>query len=230
MKKAKENWIGEQCQNTEDCLKKNNSKKAYKLVQDLTGTKQERTTAIQDKGGTCLTENEDILKRWTEYCSELYNYRATGDPEVLNVHPAANDTNHPILREEVEAAVKSLKKVKSAGVDKIPAELLQQGAEAMVNALLIICNKIWWTGEWPTPWTQSLVITLPKNGNLCQNYLTISLISHPSKVMLKIILNRLKPEAEKIIAEEEAGFRPGRSTTEQIFNLRILCERYLQHQ
>ena len=48
--------------------------------------------------------------------------------------------------------------------------------------------------------------------------------------MLKIILNRLKPEAEKIIAEEQAGFRPGRSTTEQIFNLRILCERYLQHQ
>ena len=48
--------------------------------------------------------------------------------------------------------------------------------------------------------------------------------------MLNIILNRLKPEAEKIIDEEQAGFRPGRSTTEQIFNLRILCERYLQHQ
>ena len=58
----------------------------------------------------------------------------------------------------------------------------------------------------------------------------ISLISHPSKVMLKIILNRLKPEAENIIAEEQAGFRPGCNTTEQIFNLRILCERYLQHQ
>ena len=48
--------------------------------------------------------------------------------------------------------------------------------------------------------------------------------------MLKIILNKLKPQAEKIIAEEQAGFRAGRSTTEQIFNLRILCERYLQHQ
>ena len=102
----------------------------------------------------------------------------------------------------------------------------------MISVLLIICNKIWQTGEWPTQWTQSLVITLPKKGNLqlCQNYRTISLISHPSKVMLKILLNRLKPEAEKIIAEEQAGFRPGRSTTEQIFNLRILCERYLQHQ
>ena len=100
----------------------------------------------------------------------------------------------------------------------------------MINVLLIICNKIWQTGEWPAQW--SLVITLPKKGNLqlWQNYRTISLISHPSKVILKIILNRLKPEAEKIIAEEKAGFRPGRNTTEQIFDLRILCERYLQHQ
>ena len=102
----------------------------------------------------------------------------------------------------------------------------------MISALTNICNKIWQTGEWPTPWTQSLIITLPKKGNLqlCQNYRTISLISHPSKVMLRIILNRLKPVAENIIAEEQAGFRAGRSTTEQIFNLRLICERYLQHQ
>ena len=76
----------------------------------------------------------------------------------------------------------------------------------------------------------SLVITLPKKGNLqqCQNYRTISFISHPSNVMLEIILKRLKPQAEKIIAEEQSGFKAGRSTTE--LNLRILCEKYLQHQ
>ena len=87
-------------------------------------------------------------------------------------------------------------------------------------------------GIGPHQWTQSLVITLPKKGNLqqCQNYRTISLICHPSKVMLKILLNHLKPQAETIIAEEQAGFRAGRSTTEQILNLRIICERYLQHQ
>ena len=119
---------------------------------------------------------------------------------------------------------------KTAGVDNIPVELVQAGGEDVITALTTICNTIWRTGEWPTPWTQSLVITLSKKGNLqqCQNYPTISLINHPSKVMLKIILNRLKPQAEKIIAEEQAGFRAGRSTTEQIFNLRILCEKYLQ--
>ena len=84
----------------------------------------------------------------------------------------------------------------------------------------------------PTPRTQSLIITFPKKGNLqlCQNYRTISLISHSSKVMLKVILNRLKLQAEEIIAEEQAGFRAGRSTTEQIFNLKILCEKSLKHQ
>ena len=73
---------------------------------------------------------------------------------------------------------------------------------------------------------------IPKKGNLqqCHDYRTMSLISHPSKVMLKIILNRLKPRAEMIIDEEQAGFRAGRSTTEQIFNLGIFCEKYLQHQ
>ena len=62
MKRATENWIGEQCQHIDDCLKKNNSEKAYKLVQDLTCTKQERTTTIQDKGGTGRPEElERIL-------------------------------------------------------------------------------------------------------------------------------------------------------------------------
>ena len=132
----------------------------------------------------------------------------------------------------MEATVKALKLGKSAGVDNITAELIQAGGEAMIDILTSVCNKIWKTGEWPTTWGQSLIITLPKKGNLqlCQNYRTVSLISHPSKVMLKIILNRLQPQAEEIIAEEQAGFRAGRSTTEQIFNLMILCEKYLQNQ
>ena len=106
-----------------------------------------------------------ILKRWTEYCSELYtrnNRRSQGAR-----CPSTNQQRQlPYLLEKVEAAVKSLRKGKSAGVDNIPSELVQAGGEAMIDMLLIICNKIWQTGEWPTPWTQSLIITLPKKGNL----------------------------------------------------------------
>jgi len=77
-----------------------------------------------------------------------------------------------------------------------------------------------------------LVLQLPKKGNLkkCINYRTISLINHPSKILLRIILNRLKTQAEELLAEEQAGFRPKRSCVEQIFNCTVLIEKHLQHQ
>ena len=97
----------------------------------------------------------------------------------------------------------------------------------MIDVLTEICNRIWRTGEWPTPWTQSLIITLPKKVTF-GSARTTELAA--SSVMLKVILNGLKPQAEEIIVEEQAGFRAGRNTTEQIFNIRILCEKFLQSQ
>ena len=120
IKKAKENWIGEQCSEIEENLRKNNSKRAYQLVKDLTTVKQGKVTFVQDRSGKCLTEERQILNRWTEYCSELYNYKANLDPSVLKCPQTDTEDDHPILRREVEAAVRSLKKGKSAGVDDIP--------------------------------------------------------------------------------------------------------------
>jgi hypothetical protein len=98
-----------------------------------------------------------------------------------------------VLKGEVEEAVRSLKAGKSPGVDNVPSELLKHGGKATTAAMTALCQKIWDGKKWPKEGTQSLVIPLPKKGNLklCQNYRTISLISHPSKVMLCIILNRL---------------------------------------
>ena len=197
VKKAKADWIGAQCEEIETCLNKNNSKRAYQLVKALTSEKQGRSSTIKDRSEKYLTEEKEILSRSTEYCSELYNHESCGDKAVLE------EDLQPILSEEVGSAVASLKRGKYAGIDNIPADLVQAGRESMIDVLTEICNRIWRTGEWPTPWTQSLIITLPKKGNLqlSQKYRTISLISHTSKVMLKVILNRLKPGAEEIIAE-----------------------------
>ena len=104
MKKAKEDWIGAQCEEIETCLNKNNSKRAYQLVKDLTSEKQGRSSTIQDKSGKCLTEEKEILSRWTEYCSELYNNA------LLNCSQPPEKDLQPILRKEVEIAVASLKK------------------------------------------------------------------------------------------------------------------------
>ena len=116
VKKAKEDWIGAQCDEIETCLNKNNSKRAYQLVKDLTSEKQGKSSSIQDKSGKCLTEEKEILSRWTEYCSELYNYESCGDNTVLDCSQPPEKDLQPILREEVEIAVASLKKEKSAGV------------------------------------------------------------------------------------------------------------------
>ena len=165
------------------------------------------------------TEPMDILLLWA------VQLQGKGDPSVLNCPQTATENDHPILRKEVAAAVQSLKKGKSAGVDNISAELVWANGEDVFTALATICNKICQTGEWPTLWTLSLVITIPKKGNLqqCQNYRSIS---HPRKVMLKIILT----------SGEDRCWRTGRlqsrkqSTTEQIFYLRIFSEKYIQYQ
>ena len=147
VKKAKEDWIGAQCEEIEICLNKNNNKRAYQLVKDLTSEKHGRSSAIQDKSGKCLTEEKEILRRWTECCSELYNYESCGDNAVLYCSQPLEEDLQPILREEVEIAVASLKKGKSAGVDNIPAELVKAGGENLIDVLTEICNRIWRTGE-----------------------------------------------------------------------------------
>ena len=119
MKMANETWKQGQCQEGEACLRTNNNKKAYQLVKALTTEKHGKSTTIQDKSGKCLTEQNEILNRWTEYCSDLYNYETEGDPIVLDRSQIPDEEHHPILREEVEAAVKALKMGKSAGVDNI---------------------------------------------------------------------------------------------------------------
>ena len=122
MKNAKENWTGEQCSEIEENLRKTNSKRAYQLMKDLTTVKQGKATTVQDSLGKRLTEEREILIRWTKYCTELYHYEANGDPLVLNCPQTDTDDDHSILRKEVEGAVQSLKKGKS--VDNIQAELV----------------------------------------------------------------------------------------------------------
>ena len=97
---------------------------------------------------------------------------------MLDCPRADTEGDYPILRGEVETAVQSLKKGRSAGVGSILAELVQAGGEGVVAALATVCGRVWQTGEWSTPWTQSLVITLPRRGSLrrCQSCRPVGLI------------------------------------------------------
>jgi len=237
VKRAKAEWIEQTCKEIEQDLKYNNTKKAYEAVRKLTSKGSvSHTSTIEAKDGKLLTKANEVAERWAEYCNELYNHNINPDVSILSTMEfpeSSEESSHDcILREEVAQAIKSLKRGKSPGEDGVPGELLISGGEITVDIMHRICNKIWETGTWPRQWCRSVMIPIPKKGDLrkCTNYRTISLISHPSKVMLRIILNRLTPGVERILSEEQAGFRAGRSTIEQIFNIRILGERYGDHQ
>ena len=118
MKKAKEDWVNRKCkENT--CFTHNNTKKAYKIVKDLTKPKQRTSTNIQNKDGNYINDKKGVIIIWTEYCSEMYNYNNDKDTSILNATEPTDNDNYPILRSEVVSAIQSLKLGKSPGIDNI---------------------------------------------------------------------------------------------------------------
>ena len=107
---------------------------------------------------------------------------------------------------------------KASGGDEIPVELFQILKDDAVKVLHSICQHIWKTQQWPQDWKRSVFIPIQKKGNAkeCSNYHTIALISHASKVMLKILQPRLQQDMNHEIPDGQAGFRKGRGTRDQM--------------
>jgi len=119
-----------------------------------------------------------------------------------------------ILENKIRKALHDISNNKSSGCDGIPIEIMKAAGEDEMHALTILCRKIWDTGEWPRYWKKSTYIPIPKKGDSseCQNNRTIAFISHTSKVMLKIIQNRMEERANAEILDVQGGFRKGRGT------------------
>ena len=116
---------------------------------------------------------------------------------------------------------------KANGDDGIPVELFQILEDDAVKVLHSICQQIWKTQQWPQDWKRSVFISIPKKGSAkqCTNYCTIALISHASKVMLKILQARLQQYVNHELPDVQAGFRKGRGTRDQIANIRRIIEK-----
>ena len=137
-----------------------------------------------------LTKAEDLKKRWQEYTEELYK-KDLHDPD----NPDDVVTNlEPDMEYEVKWALGNITKNKPSGGDRIPVELFQILKDDAVKELHSICQPIWKTQQWPQDWKMSVFIPIPKKGNAkeCSNYYIIALISHISKIMLKILQARLQ--------------------------------------
>ena len=107
---------------------------------------------------------------------------------------------------------------KTSGGDGIPVELFQFLKDDAVKVLLLICQQIWKTQQWPQDWKRSVFIPIPKKDSAKErsNYCTIALISHASKVMLKILQARLQPYMNRELPDVQAGFRKGRGTRDKL--------------
>ena len=181
---------------------------------------------IKDKNGTILTENEDIKQQWKEYCEDMYKCAEDTGEELEFEHVEDLNSGQP-LREEVELAIKEIKVGKSPGCDLTTAEMIKASGEPGIDVYHHTCKKIWHQGKWPQEWKRSIFIPIPKKGDLkeCTNYRTISLISHASKIMLKIIQKRLETKLEEVLSATQAGFRKGSGTSDHSFKLRMIIQK-----
>ena len=132
-----------------------------------------------------------------------------------------------ILECEVKWALGSITMNKASECNRIPVELSQILKEDAVKVMHSICQQIWKTQQWPQDWKRSVFIPIPKKSNAkeCSNYHTIALISHTSKVMLKIIQARLQQYMNHEIPGVQAGFRKDRGTRYQIANIHWIIEK-----
>ena len=137
-----------------------------------------------------------------------------------------------ILECEVKWALGSITTKKASGGDGIPVELFQILKDDAVIVLHSVHQHIWKSQQWPQDWKTSVFIPIPKKGNAkeCSNYRTIALISHASKVMLKILQARLQQYVNRELPDVQAGFRKGRGTRDQINNIHWIIEKEREFQ
>jgi len=171
-----------------------------------------------------ITEAEDIKKRWQEYTEELHK-KDLPDPD--NHDGVITHLEPDIPESEVKWALESITTNKISGGDGIPVELFQILKDDAVKVLHSICQQILKTQQWPQDWKRSVFIPIPKKGNAkeCSNYRTMALISHASKVMLKILQSRLQQYMSCELPDVQAEFRKGRQTRDQIANIHWIIEK-----
>lgn len=206
----------------------------WKIIHDLSGQDMKPSVKVRKRDGTPPTSDKDLLAEWREYFSSLLN-NDNGQPSDLPP-PATQDLPiqvNPPTREETLRAIHQMKNNKAAGLDcAITSEALQNGGDVMADVVHGFCTEVYTTLTPPSQWTTSIIVPLPKKGDLSlmTNYRGISLLSIAAKVYNKILLNRIRDQVDPTLRNNQAGFRPGRSCAQQIHILRRIMEGFQDYQ
>jgi len=190
-RRDKKAFLCDQCKEIEENNRMGKTRDLFKKIRDAKGTFHAKIGTIKDRNGMDLTEAKDIKKMWQEYSEEIYK-KDLHDPDNHNI--VITHLEPDILECEVKWALGSIITNKASGGDGIPVELFQILKENAVKVLHSVCQHIWKTQQWPQDWKSSIFIPIPNKDNAkeCSKYHIIVLISHASKLMLKILQARFQ--------------------------------------
>ena len=217
MRKDKETFIQEQCQQIEGNAINNSTRELHQGIKSLTKKFHPTVDTIKDEEGIIICDRDKVQNKWRNYCSNLYEENK--DFASRQVHFQSTTVPPPFL-DEIKKAINDLKQGKSPGFGGIAAEMIKNGGEKVEMFYHTLCTKIWIENKWSDDWGLSVFVPIPRSGDTLQfsNNRTISLISHSSKILLKIIAKRLAMKLNEEISEEQAGFH-------QIMNLKMVLEK-----
>ena len=224
---AKESFLNNQCKEIESKWNKN-SKFVHEKIKEATGKSFcTRSGCIKAKDGSIIMEKERILDRWSEYIKDLFEDDRGNKPVIKK-----NFDGPPILRAEVQNAIKTMKRGKAVGPDNISIEMIESLEDFGMDMVTMLMNEIYENGDIPEDLCKSIFIALPKKPGAteCELHRTISLMSQITKILLKILTGRIRNKLRPEIAEEQNGFVEDKGTRNAIFCLSTLIERSMQVQ
>ena len=177
-----------------------------------------------------MVNSEAVLKRWKEYFEKLMNEENNKDPRTEQSE-VVNEEVNCVSREEVKNALRRIKKGKAVGPDELPVEVWKCMGKMGIEFLTRLYNRPLMGERMPEEWRRSVLIPIYKNkgdAQCCGNYRGIKLMSHTMKVWEIIIKARLRDSVD--ISKQQNGFMPGKGTTDAMFTLRMLMEKYRKGQ
>ena len=228
-RKDKEQSIREKCRQIEELNKIGKTRDLFKEIKEMTGSRSSRGCSMKLSNGKLVSEEKEIKKRWHQYTENLYR-RDINMNDNFNVH--LYEVEPDVLEIEVNEAIQHISNRKAPGCDGIPIEFLKAGGDEAIRVMKNLCNSIWKMKIWPNDWKKSIYVPIYKKGDKkeCGNYRTIALISHASKILLRVLQKILEAFLIPELPIEQARLRRGRGTRDHISNLRWLMERARDNQ
>ena len=209
-----------------------NQKLFYKVLKNIRKGRQGKQRCIKSEQGEILENDTDIMTRWREYFEEMLNGGQRGRESCIQLEQVKEvekleDYNQEIGVDEVQEAVRWLKRGKAAGQDGISPEMLKCLGKEGIDRLTELYNRIWREEVIPHDWEVGIILPIHKKGDNrdCTNYRGITLLSVALKVYERLLEKRLKQVTEKHLAEAQSGFRKGRGVQDHIFTLKQLIEK-----